>query len=77
MVFPYVYQITDIACVCLFQVAMQRAKVCVRCFTISGKSHVKLVKVKDMQSEIADHEAAYRDNTGRKNMFVCIKRMCF
>lgn len=43
---------------------MQRANVCVRLITVSGESHLRLVKVKDMQPEIADHEAAYLDNTG-------------
>lgn len=56
-------------CVCVSQVAMQRAKVCVRSVTVSGESHLRLVKVRDMQSEIADHEAAYLDNTG---MCVCV-----
>lgn len=51
-------------CVSLLQVAMQRAKVCVRLVSMSGKSHMRLVKGKDAQPEIADHEAAYRDNTG-------------
>lgn len=48
----------------LFQVAMQRAKVCVRSVTVSGENHLRLVKVKELQQEIADHEAAYLDNTG-------------
>lgn len=56
-------------CVCLLQVAMQRAKVCVRSVSMSGKSHMRLVKGKDAQPEIADHEAAYRDNTGED---VCV-----
>lgn len=43
---------------------MQRAKVCVRSVTVSGENHMRLVKVKELQSEIADHEAAYLDNTG-------------
>lgn len=43
---------------------MQRAKVCVRSVTVSGESHLRLVKVKELQPEIADHEAAYLDNTG-------------
>lgn len=43
---------------------MQRAKVCVRLVSLSGKNHLRLLKVKDMQPEIVDHEAAYRDNTG-------------
>lgn len=43
---------------------MQRAKVCVCSVTVSGEGHLKLVKVKDMLPEIADHEAAYLDNTG-------------
>lgn len=43
---------------------MQRANVCVRSVTVSGESHLRLVKVKELQPEIADHEAAYLDNTG-------------
>lgn len=43
---------------------MQRAKVCVRSVTVSGENHLRLVKVKELQPEIADHEAAYLDNTG-------------
>lgn len=48
---------------------MLRAKVCVRLVSMSGKSHMRLVKGKDAQPEIADHEAAYRDNTGED---VCV-----
>lgn len=48
----------------LSQVAMQRAMVCVRSVTVSGKSHLRLVKA--TLPEIADHEAAYLDNTGKK-----------
>lgn len=44
---------------------MQRAKVCVRSVTVSNENHLRLVKVKEVQPEIADHEAAYLDNTGR------------
>ena len=53
-------------CVCAVytQVAMQRAKVVVRSVIVSGENHLRLVKVKDMQTEIADQEAAYLDNTG-------------
>lgn len=43
---------------------MQRAKVCVRSVTVSGENHLRLVKIKEPQPEIADHEAAYLDNTG-------------
>lgn len=43
---------------------MQRAKVCVRSVIVLGESHLRLVKVKELQPEIADHEAAYLDNTG-------------
>lgn len=43
---------------------MQRANVCVRSVTVSDESHLRLVKVKELQPEIADHEAAYLDNTG-------------
>lgn len=42
---------------------MQRAKVCVCSANMSGENHLKLVKVEEM-TEIADHEAAYLDNTG-------------
>ncbi|XP_034030217.1 general transcription factor 3C polypeptide 3 isoform X2 [Thalassophryne amazonica] len=52
----------------LLKVAMQRAKVCVRSVNVSGKTHLRLVKVKDMQSDIADQEAAYRDNTGKTSV---------
>ncbi|XP_044044317.1 general transcription factor 3C polypeptide 3 [Siniperca chuatsi] len=52
----------------LLKVAMQRAKVCVRSVTVSGENHLRLVKVKDMLPEIADHEAAYLDNTGKTNV---------
>uniref|UniRef100_A0A8D0DHU7 General transcription factor IIIC, polypeptide 3 n=1 Tax=Sander lucioperca TaxID=283035 RepID=A0A8D0DHU7_SANLU len=54
----------------LLKVAMQRAKVCVRSVTVSGENHLRLGKAKDMLPEIADHEAAYLDNTG---MFVWCK----
>lgn len=47
---------------------MQRAKVCVRSITVSGESHLRLVKAKDLLPEIADQEAAYLDNTG----MVCV-----
>lgn len=50
---------------------MQRAKVCVRSVTVSGKSHLRLVKVKDLLPEIDDHEAAYLDNTGM-NIYVSV-----
>ncbi|KAG8004570.1 General transcription factor 3C polypeptide 3 [Nibea albiflora] len=52
----------------LLKVAMQRAKVCVRSVSVSGESHLRLLKVKDMVAEIADHEAAYLDNTGKTNV---------
>ncbi|KAK5875127.1 hypothetical protein CesoFtcFv8_027646 [Champsocephalus esox] len=52
----------------LLKVSMQRAKVCVRSVTLSGKSHLRLVKSKDMVPEIDDHEAAYLDNTGKTNV---------
>nr|XP_040031631.1 general transcription factor 3C polypeptide 3 isoform X2 [Gasterosteus aculeatus aculeatus] len=50
----------------LLKVAMQRAMVCVRSVTVSGKSHLRLVKA--TLPEIADHEAAYLDNTGKTNV---------
>uniref|UniRef100_A0A8C2XJX0 General transcription factor IIIC, polypeptide 3 n=1 Tax=Cyclopterus lumpus TaxID=8103 RepID=A0A8C2XJX0_CYCLU len=50
----------------LLKVAMQRAKVCVRSVTVSGKNHLRLVKA--ILPEIADHEAAYLDNTGKTNV---------
>lgn len=49
----------------VLQVAMQRAKVCVRSVTLEGRSHLRLVKVQDLQPEIADHETAYLDNMCR------------
>uniref|UniRef100_H3D6V2 General transcription factor IIIC, polypeptide 3 n=1 Tax=Tetraodon nigroviridis TaxID=99883 RepID=H3D6V2_TETNG len=52
----------------LLKVAMQRAKVCVRSVTVSGENHLRLVKIKEPQPEIADHEAAYLDNTGKTNV---------
>ncbi|XP_036947633.1 general transcription factor 3C polypeptide 3 isoform X1 [Acanthopagrus latus] len=52
----------------LLKVAMQRAKVCVRSVIVSGENHLRLVKVKDMQTEIDDQEAAYLDNTGKTNV---------
>uniref|UniRef100_A0A671Z3B9 General transcription factor IIIC, polypeptide 3 n=1 Tax=Sparus aurata TaxID=8175 RepID=A0A671Z3B9_SPAAU len=52
----------------LLKVAMQRAKVVVRSVIVSGENHLRLVKVKDMQTEIADQEAAYLDNTGKTNV---------
>nr|XP_019967981.1 PREDICTED: general transcription factor 3C polypeptide 3 [Paralichthys olivaceus] len=47
---------------------MQRANVCVCSVTMSGETHLKLVKVKDVMPEIADHVAAYLDNTGKTNV---------
>ncbi|XP_020513141.2 general transcription factor 3C polypeptide 3 [Labrus bergylta] len=52
----------------LLKVAMQRAKVCVRSVIMSGESHLRLVKVKDVVPEFDDHEAAYLDNTGKTNV---------
>ncbi|KAM9766534.1 general transcription factor 3C polypeptide 3 isoform 2-T2 [Menidia menidia] len=52
----------------LLKVAMQRAKVCVRSVTLSGETHLKLVKTNDMISEIDDQETAYLDNTGKTNV---------
>ncbi|XP_034720097.1 general transcription factor 3C polypeptide 3 isoform X2 [Etheostoma cragini] len=52
----------------LLKVAMQRAKVCVRSVTVSGENHLRLGKAKDTLPEIADHEAAYLDNTGKTNV---------
>ncbi|KAM9327635.1 general transcription factor 3C polypeptide 3 isoform 2-T2 [Pholidichthys leucotaenia] len=51
----------------LLKVAMQRAKVCVRSVTMSGENHLRLVKVEDLL-DIADHETAYRDNTGKTSI---------
>lgn len=53
---------------------MQRAKVCVRCVSTSGQNHLRLVKVKDIMPEIADHEAAYLDNTGKYSHPYSIRR---
>ncbi|XP_054479864.1 general transcription factor 3C polypeptide 3 isoform X2 [Anoplopoma fimbria] len=50
----------------LLKVAMQRAKVCVRTVSMSGENHLRLVKA--ILPEIADHEAAYLDNTGKTNV---------
>lgn len=55
------------------QVAMQRAKVCVRLVSVSGKTHMRLVKSKDPEPEITDHEAAYRDNTGEDACVRCAR----
>lgn len=52
----------------LLKVAMQRAKVCVSSVNVSGENHLRLVKVEDMLPEIADHETAYLDNTGKTNV---------
>ncbi|XP_072235438.1 general transcription factor 3C polypeptide 3 isoform X1 [Leuresthes tenuis] len=52
----------------LLKVAMQRAKVCVRSVTLSGENHLRLVKIENMIPEIADHETAYLDNTGKTNV---------
>uniref|UniRef100_A0A665VIB9 General transcription factor IIIC, polypeptide 3 n=1 Tax=Echeneis naucrates TaxID=173247 RepID=A0A665VIB9_ECHNA len=52
----------------LLKVAMQRAKVCVCSVTVSSENHLRLVKIKDTLPEIADHEAAYLDNTGKTNV---------
>ncbi|GAA6216172.1 general transcription factor 3C polypeptide 3 isoform X1 [Lates japonicus] len=52
----------------LLKVAMQRAEVSVRSVMVSGKNHLRLMKVKDTLPEIADHEAAYLDNTGKTNV---------
>ncbi|XP_070786830.1 general transcription factor 3C polypeptide 3 [Enoplosus armatus] len=52
----------------LLKVAMQRAQVCVRSVTVSGENHLRLVKAKAVLPEIADHEAAYLDNTGKTNV---------
>ena len=51
---------------------MQRAKVCVRSVIVSGENHLRLVKVKDMQTEIDDQEAAYLDNTGTDIIYIYI-----
>ncbi|XP_055022123.1 general transcription factor 3C polypeptide 3 isoform X2 [Boleophthalmus pectinirostris] len=52
----------------LLKVAMQRAKVSVRCVNISGETHLRLVKAQAPEPEITDHEAAYLDNTGKTNV---------
>lgn len=52
---------------------MQRAKVCARSVNVSGETHLRLAKVKDIQPEIDDHEAAYLDNTGMDiHIYVCV-----
>lgn len=56
---------------------MQRAKVCVRSVTVSGETHLRLVKA--MLPELADHEAAYLDNTGKDiyiYKYVCVFDGC-
>ncbi|XP_029922885.1 general transcription factor 3C polypeptide 3 [Myripristis murdjan] len=52
----------------LLKVAMQRAKVCARSVIMSGERHLNLVKVKDMQPDIADQEAAYQDISGKTSV---------
>lgn len=52
----------------LLKVAMQRAKVAVRCVNMSGETHLRLVKAQVTQPDITDHEAAYLDNTGKTNV---------
>ncbi|KAK7893277.1 hypothetical protein WMY93_022429 [Mugilogobius chulae] len=52
----------------LLKVAMQRAKVSVRCVNVSGETHLRLVRAQALEPEIADHEAAYLDNTGKTNV---------
>ncbi|KAK2856729.1 hypothetical protein Q5P01_005464 [Channa striata] len=52
----------------LLKVAMQRARVCISSVSVSGEKHIRLVKVKDVLPDIADHEAAYLDNTGKTNV---------
>ncbi|XP_072298115.1 general transcription factor 3C polypeptide 3-like [Eucyclogobius newberryi] len=52
----------------LLKVAMQRAKVTVRCVNTSGETHLRLVKAEAPEPEITDHEAAYLDNTGKTNV---------
>uniref|UniRef100_A0A1A8N1X5 General transcription factor IIIC, polypeptide 3 n=2 Tax=Nothobranchius pienaari TaxID=704102 RepID=A0A1A8N1X5_9TELE len=47
----------------LLKVAMLRAKAVVRLVSMSGESHLRLMKVDDNLPEIADHETAYLDNT--------------
>ncbi|CAL8289409.1 unnamed protein product [Lota lota] len=49
----------------LLKVAMTRSRVCVRSALVSGKRHLRLVKVKDMTTDdITDQEAAYQDISG-------------
>ncbi|XP_056157326.1 general transcription factor 3C polypeptide 3 [Lampris incognitus] len=52
----------------LLKVAMHRAKVCARSLLVSGERHIRLVKVKDMQLEITDQEAAYQDISGKTSV---------
>lgn len=52
----------------LLKVAMQRAKVAVRCVSVSGETHLRLVTAQGAEPEITDHEAAYLDNTGKTNV---------
>ncbi|XP_033837694.1 general transcription factor 3C polypeptide 3 [Periophthalmus magnuspinnatus] len=52
----------------LLKVAMQRAKVSVRCVNVSGETHLRLAKAQAPEPEITDNEAAYLDNTGKTNV---------
>uniref|UniRef100_A0A8C6TJJ2 General transcription factor IIIC, polypeptide 3 n=1 Tax=Neogobius melanostomus TaxID=47308 RepID=A0A8C6TJJ2_9GOBI len=52
----------------LLKVAMQRARVAVRCVNVSGETHLRLVTAQSAEPEITDHEAAYLDNTGKTNV---------
>ncbi|XP_051915141.1 general transcription factor 3C polypeptide 3 [Hippocampus zosterae] len=47
----------------LLKVAMQRANVCVRSVVTSGETHLRLVKVGNVLSDIDDQEAAYLEIT--------------
>ncbi|KAM4602084.1 general transcription factor 3C polypeptide 3 [Polymixia lowei] len=70
----------------LLKVAMQRARVCVRSVIVSDKRHLRLVKVKDLNSEITDQEAAYQDISGKTSVLsredwwqllvTCVSTLC-
>ncbi|CAL8307776.1 unnamed protein product [Merluccius merluccius] len=71
----------------LLKVAMTRACVCVRSVLVSGKRHLRLVKVKDMTTDdITDQEAAYQDISGKTSVLTrdewwhllvgCVRTLC-
>ena len=69
------------AFVCVFQVAMTRAEVCLRATHVSGVRHLCLVKAtSDEVFDIDDQEAAYQDISGRTawvSVCVCLHQLTF